>query len=211
MAEIGLFEAMYTARALRRLKPDPIPDEIIAKLIEAGTRAPSGGNNQPWVFVAITDPAQRAKIGEIYRKGSQLLAQTVYKDDTSHSPSWLVDHLAEIPLLILICARPWTRPGTLPGGAQPRKTVLRSSGASIYPAVQNIILACRGFGLGTTMTTVHLFFEDEVKAALGIPPEVNTFAMLPIGYPQQGVQHGPVKRRPVAEVTYRNRWGNSWA
>jgi nitroreductase len=211
MAEIGLFEAMYTARAIRRLKPDPIPDEIIAKLIEAGTRAPSGGNNQPWTFVAVTDPQLRAQIGELYRRGNRVLMQTVYKDDPGHAAShtqWLVEHLAEVPLLILICAKPWTRPGI--GGTQPAETMLRSSGASIYPAVENIILACRGYGLGTVMTTGHLFYESEVKAALGIPPEVNTYAMLPIGYPQDGVRHGPVKRRPVSEVTYRDRWGNPW-
>ena len=85
------------------------------------------------------------------------------------------------------------------------KSQARISGSSIYPAVQNIILACRALGLGTVLTTIHMFFEDEVKAILGLPPEVKTFALMPIGYPQG--KFGPIKRRPVSEVAYLDSYG----
>ena len=81
-------------------------------------------------------------------------------------------------------------------------------GSSIYPAVQNIILACRAFGLGTVLTTLHAVLEDEVKAVLEIPKEVDTWALLPIGYPID--KFGPVKRRPISEVAFEDCWGNPW-
>ncbi len=92
--------------------------------------------------------------------------------------------------------------------ASKMNTMARSSGSSISPAVQNIILACRAFGIGTVLTTVHLFFEDEVKEILGLPREVQTYALLPMGYPIN--KFGPVKRRPVSEVAYLDSYGNNW-
>ena len=86
----------------------------------------------------------------------------------------------------------------------------RTASASIYPAVQNMILACRAFGLGTTLTTLHTFMEDEIKALLGLPADVTTYALLPIGYPQEGYKHGPVKRMPVEKVAFLNTMATPW-
>ena len=224
MAEIGLFEAIYSARSLRRFKPDPVPDEVIAKVLDAAIRAPSGSNQQTWEFVIVKDPAQRKKLGEVYRKGGAIM-RSLYADRVkpAHmsedayqrllaSATYLIDHMADAPVLLLACLRqaaPSATPPKLPPeAAAAMRRQARISGSSIYPAVQNVILACRGLGLGTVLTTVHTFFEDEVKEILGLPPEVKTYALMPIGYPQG--KFGPIKRRPVSEVAHLDRYGNHW-
>jgi nitroreductase len=127
----------------------------------------------------------------------------------------LWDHLAEAPVLLVPCSR---RPVLPPREALPpeiaagyeneRAYTERVRGASIYPALQNIILACRALGLGTLITTNHIRCEDEVKAVLGIPEDVSTWALMPIGWPLD--KFGPLTRRPVAEVAYAERWGETW-
>src|SRR6266478_3681572 len=188
MAEIGLFEAMYTARAIRRLKPDPVPDEVITKILDAAIRAPSGSNNQNWVFVVVKEAERRKKLADIYRKGGQIL-QALYqnREPPAHmtekqqqrlmaSAMYLFEHMNEVPVLLIAALRNVAMPA--PTGAVPPEIVaaaratVRLNGSSIYPAVQNIILACRAFGLGTVLTTIHAFFEDEVHAALDLPSDV---------------------------------------
>jgi nitroreductase len=224
MAEIGLFEAMYTARSLRRFKPDPVPDEVITKILDAALRAPSGSNEQTWLFMVVKDAERRRKIGEIYKKGGAIL-MSLYANRTRPphlsekqynqllaSATHLIDHMGEAPVHLFACLKQ-----TAPAGAPPQlppeiqsamRNLGRMAGSSIYPAVQNIILACRAFGLGTVLTTLHMFFEDEVKAILNLPPEVQTFALLPIGYPVD--KFGPIRRRPVSEVACLDRYGNPW-
>lgn len=210
---IDLFEAMYTSRSLRRLKPDPIPDDVIRKVIEAGTQAPSGANQQHWRFLAVTDPDKRAGLAEIYRKGAQEGQPSAGGDERSQrlrheSIYYLFDHMQDPPLLLLVCALR----ESMPPGYQPppdiAKFTERSAPAGVLLAVQNMMLACRAHRLGTVPTTTHLLYEDEVKELLGIPPEVDTFVLLPIGYPIDKI--GPVTRKPVEEVTFRNEWGNNW-
>jgi nitroreductase len=224
MAEIGLFEAIYSARAMRRLKPDPVPDEAITKILDAAIRAPSGSNAQSWLFVVVKDPAQRRKLGDIYRKGGAIMmelyanrarpahmSQQSY-DRLSASATHLVNHMADAPVLLLACLKqtaPAAPPASLPPeAASALRAMVRMTGSSIYPAVQNVILACRALGLGTVLTTIHAYFEDEVKAALGLPPEVSTFALMPIGYPVG--KFGPVRRKPLSEVACLDRYGNPW-
>ncbi|MDO8434302.1 MAG: nitroreductase family protein [Candidatus Binatus sp.] len=224
MAEIGLFEAMYSARSLRKFKPDPVPDEVIGKILDAAIRAPSGSNEQGWEFMVVKDAAQRKKIGEVYRKGGDVLkalytdrvkpphmSQETY-DKLMASAMYLIDHMADAPVLLIACLKqlpPSGPPPKLPPeAASAMKNLARMTGSSIYPAVQNIILACRALGLGTVLTTIHMFYEDELKAILGMPPEVQTFALMPIGYPQG--KFGPIKRRPASEVAYLDHYGNHW-
>jgi nitroreductase len=224
MAEIGLFEAMYTARALRRFKPDPVPDEVITKVLDAAIRAPSGSNEQGWEFIVVKDAGQRKKLGDVYRKaGGVLMALYADRKKPAHmsqetydklmaSAMYLLDHMGDAPVLLLAClkqAAPSGPPPQLPPDAVAGlKNVARMSGSSIYPAVQNIILACRGLGLGTVLTTIHMFYEDDVREILGLPPEVQTFALMPIGYPKG--KFGPIKRRPVSEVAHLDHYGNHW-
>lgn len=210
MADIGLFEAMYSMRAIRRLKPDPVPQELIGKLIEAATRAPSGANRQPWAFVVVRDPEVKRPIAALYhdswdaaygsraRGGARPLDNRVYA-----SAAHLAEHMAEAPVLILVCLDHQRTGGVLhPGQPTPAGRY-----TSILPAVQNLLLAARGLGLGAVLTTLHKAHEEEVKAILSIPPHVETVALIPVGYPLD--KFGPVTRRPVAEVTSYDRWGNA--
>jgi len=224
MAEFGLFEAIYSARAMRLFKPDPIPDEAITRILDAAIRAPSAGNAQHWAFVVIRDPEQRRKIGAIYNKASKVVGwfYTQRPAEMSEeqwqrfikSGSYLWEHMDEAPVLLLACLQPRARSTegmpldllTKFNDALPR--LQRMAGASIYPAVQNIILTCRALGLGTVLTTNHVVYEDEIKAVVGLPSEVQTYALMPIGYPRG--KFGPVKRRPLAEVAFLDRWDNSW-
>ena len=227
MSDIGLFEGIYSARALRRLKPDPVPEEIITKILDAAIRAPSAGNSQHWVFVVVRDPELRRELGLLYRKASDI-AKAIYQARArpAHmtekqyqrmmlSGAYLWEHIGEAPVLLVPCLRDRPAPPreTLPPAVQliyqdEVAYTDRIRGASIYPAVQNIILACRAFGLGTLITTNHIRYEGAVKALLEIPDGVSTYALMPIGYPED--KFGPVKRRPVNEVAYADRWGTTW-
>src|SRR5499426_2130404 len=227
MSDIGLLEGMYSARALRRLKPDPVPEEIITKILDAAIRAPSAGNAQHWVFVVVRDPELRRELGLLYRKASDI-AKAIYQararpahmtkkqyQRMMSSDAYLWEHIGEAPVLLVPCLRDRPAPPreTLPPAAQliyqdEVAYTDRIRGASIYPAVQNIILACRALGLATLITTNHIRCEGEVKALLGIPEDVLTYALMPIGYPED--KFGPVKRRPVNEVAYTDRWGRAW-
>lgn len=224
MAEIGLFEAMYSARALRRFKPDPVPDEVMTKVLDAAIRAPSGSNQQSWIFIVVKDATQRRKIGDIYRKGGDIL-KTLYADRTRpehlsqesfdkmlNSATYLTEHMADAPVLLVACLK--TPPAQQPAPQLSADVMARMrrmgrlAGSSIFPAVQNIILACRAYGLGTVLTTIHAVYEDEMHAVLGLPDDVHTYALMPIGYPRG--KFGPVKRRPLSEVACLDRYGNAW-
>ena len=227
MPEIGLFEAIYSARSLRRLKPDPVPEALITKILDAAIRAPSGGNAQNWAFVVVRDRDQRQKLGAIYRKASDI-AEAMYaaRGRPTHlterqfvrlmaAGAHLWQHMGEAPVLLLPCGRPPALPlrDALPQDIAARwddevAYAERIRGASIYPAMQNIILACRALGLGTVITTNHIRCEDEVKAVLGIPQDVATFALMPIGWPLD--RFGPLTRRPLAEVAHADCWGSAW-
>jgi nitroreductase len=227
VTELGVLEAIHSARAIRRFKPDPVPEAVLTEILDAAIRAPSAGNAQNWVFLVVRDAEQRRKLGLLYRKASDI-ASAMYaaRGRPPHltdeqfrrlmsSGSFLWDHLADAPVILVPCQ---TQPKIPPPEALPpdmrarhleeQRYVERIRGASIYPAVQNVILACRAFGLGTTITTNHIRCEDEVKAVLGVPDDVQTFALMPIGYPLDSF--GPVVRRPVAEVVYADRWARRW-
>ena len=227
MSELSVFEAIHTARALRRLKPDPVPEGLITQVLDAAIRAPSAGNAQNWAFLVVRDPAQRRQLGAIYRKASEI-ASAVYaaRGRPSHmtdpqyqrlmsSGAYLWNHMGDAPVILVPCQRQPSLPPpeTLPPNLRARyadelRYTERIRGASIYPAVQNIILACRALGLGTIITTNHIRCEDEVKALLEVPEDVQTCALMPIGYPRG--KFGPVTRRPVAEVAYIDRWAHAW-
>ena len=199
LPEIGLFEAIYSQRAIREFKPDPVPDELVHKLIEAATKAPSGGNRQPWKFLVIWDPELKRRIGEYYRRAYE----AAYGGSTGgtlqpairRSATSLAESMHQVPLLILACIE---HDGSAPATGR---------GGSIFPAVQNILLAARGLGLGSVLTSLHRRYESQIKELLGIPENVETVALLPIGYPAPGSRYGPTTRQPVAEVAYRDRWG----
>jgi nitroreductase len=204
-----LFEIMQTCRSMRRLKPDPVPDELITKILEAGTSAPNGGNFQRWRFLVIKDRKIKEAVQVWYKRafdetvGPRYLASEpppgVSKERylrQHEAVSYLTDHFHEAPVWIVACQEDGLTPN-------------RASGASVYPAVQNMVLAARALGLGTTLTTRHLLYEKEAEAALGLPRGVHSYAILPIGYPMG--KFGPTKRAPLAEIVYQDRWGEPYA
>ena len=227
MTDFGLFEAMYSARALRRLKPDPVPDALITRILDAAVRAPSAGNEQNWAFVVVRDPGLRAGIGRIYRKASDIAAAFYQaRGSPAHlsehqwrrmmsSGAYLWEHIGEAPVLLIPCLVQREMPAIDKLAPEMQASyqaeiayVNRIRGASIYPAVQNIILTCRALGLGTVITTNHLRCEDELKSLLGLPSSVETFALMPIGYPLG--KFGPSARRPLNEVVHADRWSTPW-
>ncbi len=198
MAEdIGLFEAINTQRALRYLKPDPVPDDLVKRVIDAGIRAPNGGNEQRWAFVVIKDPEIKRRMAPLYGgvgRPDHGPAESTSAQRATASSDYLGEHAAEVPVWILACIQ---NPGTD-----------ISNGASIYPAVQNMLLAARALGLGSVLTTrVRRGYESEIKQWLGIPDGWATAAMIPLGWPQDGHRYGPTTRHPAWEVTHWDRWG----
>lgn len=204
-----LFEIMQTMRAMRRLKPDPVPDELIRKILQAGVCAPNGGNTQRWRFLVIKDTKIKQQVQVFYKRafdeviGPRYLTSSpppgVTKDRylRQHAAvQHLTDHFHEAPVWIVACLDEGTVPPT------------RWSGASIYPAVQNMLLAARALGLGATLTTRHLLYQKETEAALGLPPGVHSYAILPIGYPVG--KFGPVGRGALADIVYAERWGQPY-
>lgn len=202
-----LFEIMQTTRSMRRLKPDPVPAGLIRKILEAGTSAPSGGNMQRWRFLVIRDAEIKKTIGAYYKRTWDEVVSPRYRAGNpapGTSPErfsrmldaaqYLADHIHEAPVWVVPCME----------GANPSRT----AGSSIYPAVQNMLLAARALGLGATLTTLYLQFEKEVEAALDLPPDVHSYALIPIGYPMG--RFGPVRRVPLADVVYGDRWGQPY-
>jgi nitroreductase len=226
MGQLGVFEAIHSCRALRRFKPDPVPDEVLAKILGAAIQAPCGGNEQNWLFVVVRSDEQRRRLGEIYRRAGAILASWYEKADRPEHMSegeysrfltsglYLHQHLADAPVLVVACLRlEGLASAPADHAREPQIAMFDSvpwmAGASIYPAVQKLILACRAVGLGTCLTTNHLLFEDEVKQALKLPPAYRTFALLPIGYPINNF--GPVKRKPLSEVVALEEFGQAAA
>jgi nitroreductase len=234
-ADTPIFEVMSTMRAMRRLKPDAVPDEMLEQLVEAATWAPSGGNIQAFSFVVVTDRDQMARLAELWRVVCDFylasfatvtpdhMSQARY-DRLKEALRFQRDHFHETPAVIVACyelsvwtgrlQRQWRhfvdairklgarRGATLAAGLPAFSA--RSEAASVYPGVQNLLLAARALGLAATLTTWHLALEPEFKAVLGIPRSVKTFAVVPIGWPRGNF--GPVVRRPAAEVIHRDRW-----
>ncbi|MGQ4809452.1 5,6-dimethylbenzimidazole synthase [Candidatus Entotheonellaceae bacterium PAL068K] len=210
MESTDVFDIMHTTRAMRRLKPDPVPDELIRKILEAGVCAANGGNNQTWRFLIVKDWTVKERVQQFYKRAFDEVigpryassapppGMTAEKYSRQHAAvEYLTDHFHEAPVWIVACIDHGTTPPS------------RSAGASIYPAVQNMLLAARALGLGATLTSRHLLYEEEVEAALGLPPGVHSYAILPIGYPMG--RFGPVGRGPLKDIVYEDRWGNSYS
>jgi len=198
---VDIFEAINTQRAMRRLKPDPVSDELIWKLLDAAVRAPSGGNRQPWNFIVVRDQATKKQIAEWYldawNKSYGLIREAAMANPatakTFASADYLANHLAEVPVFIIATVN---NAGVAP---------VSPPGASVYPAVQNLMLAARALGLGTTLTTMHRANEEKVKELLGIPDQVETMALIPVGWPRG--KFGTGERLPTEKVVYWDKWG----
>jgi nitroreductase len=195
-----LLEGIRTTRAIRRLRPDPVPAELVRKVCEAGTFAPSGGNRQPWIFIAVTQPERRAWVAERYRDAFREYIRPAL--EAAKAPDFpeerrrmqraaihLAEHLHEVPVHLFVAG--WTRRG------QPQLQAL-------MPAVQNVLLACRAVGLGASLTTLHTSFGRELDAWLGLPENCPTCALLPIGWPRG--RYGRPPRRSIDACLFFERY-----
>lgn len=201
---MDLTEALYTTRAMRRVSADPIPTEVVAAMLDAAIRAPSGGNSQNWRFLVVDDPGVRERLGPLYRSAFEQLQQTVYKrswerakevgDEATlrvmRSSAWLAENFEQVPMWLFAFSRN------------------DPSGASIYPAVWSAMLAARGYGVGTCLTTILGVFEMagmcevlDIPADKGWQPAATVSCGYPLG------RWGVAEREPVESVTYSNRWG----
>jgi len=203
---MDLYEALYTTRAMRRVSSDPVPNDVVRSMLDAAIRSPSGGNTQNWRWLTVTDRDTIGRLGELYAEAWDELNATFYKgkkeeaeasgDEATkrvlNSAQWLADNFGTVPLVVL----PYSRNDP--------------SGASIYPAVWSLMLAARGHGIGTTLTTVLGNFKSkEVAELLGVPLEKGwqNAGAIPCGYPLG--RWGLAERAPVHEVVYEGRWGQT--
>jgi nitroreductase len=199
---MDFFEVAHSQRAMRRLHPDAVSDEDLWTILEAAIMAPSGGNRQPWNFIVVRDAEKKAKIaawyleawGKAYGPQQQALQATDALKRTFSSADHLANHLAEAPVLIIATIK------------KEMFAIGPTLGASVYPAVQNLMLAARALGLGTTLTTLHKLHEDDVKKLLGIPDDVETMALIPVGKPKG--KFGRPERLPVEKVVFWDSWGD---
>ena len=207
---MDVFEALYTTRAMRRVKEDSIPDDVIKSIMDSAIRAPSGSNRQDWKFLVVTDKKTREELADIYRETWDYHVKSFYNDSEdlgasslknkdeietvkriSNSASWLAENYHKVPLLVLAFSRN------------------DPTGSSIYPAIWNLMLAARGHGVGTCLTTVMNFKTEDVYKVLNVPSDKGWTlnATITAGYPLG--KWGVAARKPVEEVTYLNKWGES--
>lgn len=206
--EPGLFEILFSTRAMRRLKPDPVPDHLIERILQAGQAAPNGGNNQEWGVVVVKDAAVKARVQVYYQRAFDTFVAQSYQDRIAAMPpgedrdklvrqtdvvAALTRDFHKVPVWLVPCLE------IGPRGAS------AMTGASIYPAVQNMLLAARALGLGSTLTTRHMIYGKKVDAIFGLPENVMSFAILPLGYPEG--RFGPVSRAPLATFAHAESWG----
>jgi nitroreductase len=201
-----LEEAMRTQRAVRRLKPDPVDDALVLRLIELALKAPTGSNAQNWDFIVVKDRAVKERLGTLNRRAWRLyggLGRWLVRNDPKmlrllDAVQWQADHFAEIPVIVVACLR---------GPRVPFPPVAASSYyGSIYPSVQNLLLAARAAGLGAALITLPLWSTFLARRALGLPWSVSPCAVVPLGWPLG--RYGPTTRRPVGEVVHVDRYGN---
>jgi nitroreductase len=203
---MSLEEAMSTQRSIRRLRPDPVDDELVLRLIELAQKAPTGGNMQNWEFVMVKDPAVKRRLGELNKQAWSVYGR-IGRLVTRGNPrmgriidavDWQAEHFAEAPVVVVACLR---------GPRLPFPPIAASSYyGSIYPSVQNLLLAARAAGLGAGLITLPLWSTFLARRALGLPRSVNPCAVVPLGWPRG--RYGPNTRKPVGEVVHLDRYGN---
>lgn len=201
-----LDEAMRTQRAIRRLKPDPVDDELLLGLLELALKAPTGSNMQNWEFVVVRDRAVKERLGRMNMQAWRIyggIGKRVARNQPAQqriikAVDHQAQHFADIPVLVVACLR---------GPRLPFPPLAASSYyGSIYPSVQNLLLAARSAGLGAALITLPLWSTILARRALGLPWSVTPCAVVPLGWPQG--RYGPTTRRPVGEVVHLDRFGN---
>jgi nitroreductase len=201
-----LEEAMRTQRAIRRLKPDPVDDALVLHVLELALKAPSGSNQQNWEFMVVKDRAVKERLGRLNRGawnlygglGRRMYAQNPAMLRIMNAVQWQADHFTDIPVIVVACLRGF-RPAWPP-------VATTSYYGSIYPSVQNLLLAARAAGLGAALITLPLWSTFLARRALGLPWSVAPCAVVPMGWPLG--KYGTTTRRPVGDVVHLDRYGN---
>ena len=209
-AEMGVFETMYNCRAMRRIKPDPVPEELLLKLIDAANQAASGSNAQNGRWIVVRDRAQKEKLAEMNMKvftayiapSGGRMAALPHQSEQSRAKMldavrWQAEHFADIPAHIIAC---------LQMGGPVRESFMMGAGAggSIWPGVQNLLLAARAFGLAATPTTFGIADRVAAQTVLDLPETIVPFCLIPVGYPMG--KFGPVTRQPVEQIMRWDQW-----
>ena len=205
---MSLEEAMRTQRAIRRIKPDPVDDALLLHILELAMKAPTGSNAQNWHFIVVKDREVVAKLGRLNRTAINMGGE-MYKrmlgnrmDEkmlrNEKAVKWQAEHFDEIPVVVVACLK-----GVVPPWPP---VAVTSAYGSIYPAVQNLLLAARAAGLGAALITIPLWSKFLARRALGLPWNVTPCAVIPMGWPIG--KYGPTTRRPVGELVSLDRYGN---
>jgi nitroreductase len=196
----GFFDVVHRQRACRAFRTDAVDDDVIERVLDAATFAPSAENRQPWVFIVVRDPGHRESIGALMRRAWE-------GGGRSHSlprlaPELLADveagvqgGVAGAPVLVVVCG-------------DTRVADRRVLEASVFPSVQNLLLAATALGLGSALTTLPLVFGEELAKIVELPSEVVPMAVIPVGWPARPL--APPRRRPMAEKSYRDSFGSPW-
>ncbi len=206
--EIGLFDALYHCRAMRRLDTREVPEELLVKLVDAANQAPSGSNMQNSRWIVVRDPGVKQKLADLNRKGVEayLGPQIENPGSLPHQPEakrkrmldsvlWQMEHMHEIPALIIAC---------MEFGQKVTPAMAGSGSGSIWPGIQNLLLAARGLGLGAAPTTLGLTDPAAVAETLKLPETMAAYCLIPVGYPLG--RFGPVTRKPIGEVMRFDTW-----
>jgi nitroreductase len=204
--QMGVFEVIYSCRAMRRLKPDPVPEELLLKLCEAGNQGPSGSNIQGVRWVIVREQAQKDRLAEMNKTAVEAYVVGSRVDALPHQSAakrrrmvdaviWQAEHLGETPAIVVACHE-WAE--------APADVRERAAAGSVWPAVQNLLLAARALGLGAAPTTLGLTDKSAVKEALTLPDTVEPYVLVPVGHPKG--RFGPVSRLPVSETVHFDRW-----
>ncbi len=196
----AFFELVRSQRACRSFTDDPVPDELVERVLEAATFAPSAENRQPWVFVVVRDPAIRSRIGELTRAAWEAGGRAFAERRLDASLLADVDRgatggISAAPVLVVV-------------GADLERCLDATVASSIFPAVQNLLLAAGALGLGSALTTLTTAHADELRALVVLPDHVQPIAVVPLGHPAKPL--GPPRREPVSEHAHRDRFGQRW-
>ena len=205
-----LFEVMYNCRAMRRLDTRPVPEELLVKLVAAANQAPSGSNMQNARWIVVTDPEVKAQLAELNRVGVEAYIGPQVENPGSlphqnvdkrrrmvDAVIWQMEHMHEIPALIIAC---------MDFGTKVTSAIAASGGGSIWPGIQNLLLAARALGLGAAPTTLALGDPKAVAKVLNLPETMAAYCLIPVGYPLG--KFGPVTRKPVEEIMRFDRWSD---
>lgn len=212
--DMPLLDAMMTQRAVRRVLPDPVDDEVVLKCVELALRAPTGANGQNWEFIVVKDARIKEKLAKRYRQAwwiyhrlvvRRLAARDQSMAKTARAVQWQVEHFAEIPVLVVACLRVGVRDGRVPVVRMPHAVESGHYG-SIYPSVQNLLLAARAMELGACLITLPLWSVSSVRRTLKLPPAITPYCIVPLGWPRG--HYGPTTRKPVTQVTHLDVYGN---